>query len=165
MLFNLAGISLVFTFQKARLRREMKAQIKGHIPKDQLHKFSDIAAGGNDILWTRKGKEFMLNGEMYDIVYSEKEKDSTYYYCINDSEETRLFAHLDEMVGKKMKEESNSGKQSGKLIRALTSLVYIGNEYPPLTERLPSVVRYYLRMDGMPLAPYLEYVTPPPRLS
>lgn len=165
MLFNLTGISLVFNFQKARLRREMKAQIKGHIPKDQLHKFSVDSANDEHIHWTRRGKELMMNGEMYDVVSVSRENDSIHYYCINDSEETELFAQLDEMVKKKMKEERRTGKQTGKLLRALTSLVYIGVDNQFWFDDHHERAHYYVRVTATPVAPYLEYITPPPRLS
>ena len=165
MLFNLTGISIVFTIQKARLRREMKSQIKRGVPKEDLHRLAFHKNDIGKIDWTEEDEEFRHNGEMYDIVYTTREGDSLYYHCLNDKEERNLFAHLDETVRKKMKEEKRAGKQSGKLIRAITSLVYLPADNQFIFEDRSGHLRHFSWLAADLSAPYLEYITPPPRLS
>src|SRR5690606_5063648 len=165
MLFNLAGISIIFTFQKARIRREMKSHIKKGVPRDNLHVITFSHSRARNIHWTRKNKEFILQGEMYDVVSSTRDSNYVHYYCLNDQEEKELFLQLDYLVQKKMKEDRRSGKNAGKILRAMSNLVYLPTEDLASFETSALSVRYFDRFNASISSPYLEYITPPPRLS
>ena len=155
-----------FRWQQARIRREVKSQIKAGVPEDQLHHIAFSNSARNQIDWTRKNFEFRLNGEMFDIVFSETKDDSIHFYCINDREEKLLFENLAELVKKRLGEDSRSSKSPiAKLIRAIKSLVYFpdGNEFPLLAVEIKNI---YPTNPVSPLStPFLDKLTPPPKAA
>lgn len=108
-LFFLAGQSIdyfVFKYRQNAIRKEIKAEIKNGVNEKELFTFTvtDIYLG--NAVWIKPGKEFKLNGTLYDIVRKEYKNGITYYKCINDKQETKLFADLDRTIQKRMNEDS-----------------------------------------------------------
>lgn len=109
-LFFLAGQSLdyfVFKYRQNTIRKEIKTKIKNGVREKELFTFTitDICFG--KALWVKPGKEFELNGTLYDVVRKEYKNGLTYYKCINDKQETKLFADLDRTIEKRMNEDSD----------------------------------------------------------
>lgn len=69
VIYNMAGVFVVFKYELAKVRKEVKHQIKNGIPEDELHFFSLTQHEYEQLDWTREGKEFRYNGEMFDIVH------------------------------------------------------------------------------------------------
>jgi hypothetical protein len=160
----MAGVPIAFKFQQMRIRREIKSQIKTGLSRDQLHELSFSMAENAKLQWTEKNKEFRFNGEMFDVVSSETRGDTIYYYCINDKDEASLFANLGELVKKKLDDDCNSGKNiSAKLIRAITSLVFLPSELNPFIISTREPLNYFTSHSIVFLSPFLELVTPPPK--
>ena len=64
----------------------MKTIIRSQLPESSLHKLVD----GAHLKWEEKGREFFLEGEMYDVVKKKIENGVTVYFCIKDKEEEKL---------------------------------------------------------------------------
>lgn len=104
------GYFPLFKLEQAKIRKAIKHKIKNSIPENQLHEFR-FKHPATDVIWTREGKEFRLHDRMYDIVRSKREGNFTVFYCVNDVEETVLFAHLDDFVKKYMQDKSKNSKK------------------------------------------------------
>ena len=80
------------------LRTEMTERAKELKDKDHLIKISfGLSESPKEFKWTREGKEFKYNDEMYDIVKIEKHKNKITYYCLHDKDEkdlTQIFNSL-----------------------------------------------------------------------
>lgn len=108
-LFFLAGQSLdyfVFKYRQSVIRKEIKKQIKNGVAEEDLFTFAVADINTDHVEWIKPGKEFRMNGTMYDIVRMEIIDGKSYYKCINDEQEGKLFAELDEMVNKRMNDDS-----------------------------------------------------------
>ncbi len=69
--------------------------------KDTYTKISfSLSEVSNQIVWTRKGKEFKYNNEMYDIAKVEINKNEVTYYCIHDNDEKELTQVFDTILKK-----------------------------------------------------------------
>lgn len=103
--FFLAGQSLdyfVFKYRQSVIRKEIKKEIKNGVAESDLTTFTVSQLLNGKLEWIKPGKEFRLKGNMYDIVRSETENGNYVYKCINDTQETELFAELDSLVEKRM---------------------------------------------------------------
>ena len=126
LLVNMAGYFPVFKWEQMQIRREIKQQIKNSIPGTELCSITFAKKCLAEIDWERQGKEFRYNGQMYDVIRTENKADSVHYYCIKDTQETRLFAQLDEFVKKQMDTTTSSTHNPVRnLLKVFLSLVYL----------------------------------------
>ncbi|HTM67626.1 MAG TPA: hypothetical protein VL093_14970 [Flavipsychrobacter sp.] len=133
LLTGLGGYFVVFKVEQFALRREMKERIKSSLPESQLQHFAFSKQKTSTLDWERKGKEFRLDGDMYDIVRAETEGDTVHFYCLRDDKETKLFAGLDQL----MKAQTTAGK-SGKIAGGLLKIFFSFNSLPVGGYILPS---------------------------
>ena len=81
------GTYLVFVVQEELTKESITRQIAQKLPTSALVKIKNSSS----IQWEEAGKEFYLNGSFYDIVTTEKNKEETWFYCINDTIQTQLY--------------------------------------------------------------------------
>ncbi|MHB1278563.1 MAG: hypothetical protein ACYC1Q_09195 [Bacteroidia bacterium] len=163
ILFNMTGIFIVFKVHQTQVRREIKHKIKAGIPESDLHSFSFSTEDYAQLDWERKDIEFQWNGEMYDIVKSGIITDSIHLLCVNDKQEKTLFAKLDELIQRKMEQESNQSNNPLRKLVNILKLVYTSD--PIHTPSDPDPLRMAIRYaDINPLysSPQVETSTPPP---
>lgn len=98
LLYNTIGYLVVFKGLQYSVKKEIKRRIKRSVPENELFLIkvteNDINTHKNGFKFIEKGKEFTLDGKMYDIVYKDIVNDTIYYKCINDVQEEKLFASL-----------------------------------------------------------------------
>lgn len=101
-------------------------KLKKGVPDEELHKISFAFSELHLINWVRKDKEFKYRNQMFDVVRKEIDDKHVHFFCVNDTQETRLFANLDTLVSSQTGEDS-SHPSSGitKKILKLLSLIYI----------------------------------------
>ncbi len=115
-LFNLFGYFPAYKLAQYKIRKEMKAVLKQKIPANELIIFTIRADKLNSLHWTKKNKEFRHQDQMFDVVSMENKDGLVYLRCINDRQESKLFAHLEEFVSKQMGQGKNPLSQTAKLI-------------------------------------------------
>ena len=102
--------SVPFLVERAQLRKEIKHRIKAGVPDEERVRFSFSMEGYDRLEWYERGKEFVLDGRMYDIVERAEMQDGTVLLeCIDDVQETMLFASLEQVVRGGM-ETNNTGR-------------------------------------------------------
>lgn len=110
---NLVGYLAVYAVMKYRIQGEVKEMIKASVPISELTSFSfltsDLDREKTAIQWMADD-EFRYEGRMYDIVAVQVNGDSTYFKCINDIQEERLFADLGDHVRRQMGDSGNQGR-------------------------------------------------------
>ena len=163
---NFTGTYIVFKVQQAQVRRSIKRQIKSGIPEDELHYFELSQIEYDQLDWERPDIEFRHENEMFDIVRKEIVGDSIHLHCVNDKEETILFAQLDKLVLLEIEHESNQPNSPiTKVVKALKLLYF--NDYfdfkiNPKTHLDPALA---LLMATKYLPVFKEVLTPPPNFS
>ncbi|MDP1802854.1 MAG: hypothetical protein Q8L81_15945 [Bacteroidota bacterium] len=140
----------------------MKTFLKKGVPENELHVIKFPVNKLSEIEWTKEGKEFRHKGSMYDVVKFETEKDSISYYCVNDVQETMLFAHLEEIINQQIdNDKSPAGRAAKFLFKIFNSLNYFHTENftfnPNSSSFIPTFV--YGRVNSFI---FLEVPTPPP---
>jgi hypothetical protein len=127
-LFNIVGYFVAFKIVQHQVRSEVKTAIKQTLTANQLtvieiHKTEQI-----QLIWEEQNKEFYYKGELYDIVKTEKKTESTTYYCINDEQEEKLFANLEEHVNNYISGNHLSKKNSSKKNHPDLIKLYLSNK-------------------------------------
>lgn len=97
------GVFIVFKYEQNLVRKEIKRRIKFGVSKNErllisIPKWMEKIPN-KDFKRIHK-REFRYKGEMYDILYTKEDKDTTHYIVIHDPKETNLFAQLDEYLNK-----------------------------------------------------------------
>ena len=165
MLANTAWYYPVTQYHRVQIRREIKRRIKNSIPEDQLHTITVRSETDPSLKWIHKGKEFRFRGMMYDVVRLQKTDSSITYHCINDMEETLLFAELDQKVQQQMDHQDNggSGILAKKILKAITANLYLNPNYPSINQPVYSLIHQSGYTDYL-TAPAREILTPPPQV-
>jgi len=104
----------------------MNEKTKNIKEEDPLEKISfDFSEVLNKIIWTRKGKEFKFNDEMYDIVKVEIKNNMVTYFCIHDKDEKELTQVFDTLV---KNNNTNNTKNDINLLKELSKYnLYLNN--------------------------------------
>jgi hypothetical protein len=115
----------------------------------------------DDIEWVEKGREIMLEEELYDVVKTKTVNGKTYLYCLNDKEETQVLKKFSKAV-KSRSNSSSSGKTAKQVLK------FHGKTPPSLTIRLMSrmdltTIQKSRGPEPRILSTYIEIIVPPPR--
>jgi hypothetical protein len=159
-MFNMTGGLVLFKLQQARVRREIKQQIKSGIPVAQLHLFILTEDEYRQLDWERREIEFRHQGRMYDVVCRQYSDQRLLLYCVEDTEEALLFAGLDEMIRRKMEEEAGTASKSPAKLFKLLSYFFSGYGNYQLVSTMQKSLFGELFYHYIP--PNLKVLTPPP---
>jgi hypothetical protein len=118
---------VVFDIMIYQTKSEIKKKIKRGIPDQKLHQLS--FSSKHQPNWTKIGKEFQFNGRLYDVVKTKKDGVQIIYYCINDKEESRLFAKLGTLV---IKEFSHKKNPKGTSLISVLKAFYVVKSFDAL---------------------------------
>ncbi len=151
------GYYVIYRFQLRQIKREMKAQLFARLPESSFQLI--IAEDNHTIEWKDDGKEFSLNGEMYDVAKIKKENGKTVLYCINDKKENEL---LRDFV-KAMKNDASKNKSGKSSIKfQYTDFTINSPEHNAGTVSLPA---YTFNLFSSSLSTvHKEINAPPPRV-
>ena len=86
-------------------------EILKQIPENLLTKIS-VQDNGKAIQWEEAGKEFNLNGEMYDVVKVKYESGKEYLLCLSDKKEATVLASIDKIAKANSETAAGSGKHA-----------------------------------------------------
>jgi hypothetical protein len=165
MLVNTAWYYPVTHYQRGQIRREMKRRLKSAVPDSQLHLITVRSAKDPSIKWTRENKEFRYRGMMYDIVRYEINDSSIIYHCINDMEETILFAQLEQKVQQRMDHQEDGGQAMlvKKMVKSMSTTVCLLPSYQSILAPVYALHHQTGYIDHL-TAPAREILTPPPQV-
>ncbi|MFA4851576.1 MAG: hypothetical protein WC599_03565 [Bacteroidales bacterium] len=113
-LFNVSGYFVVFKLMRYNARKEMKAYIKQNLRDDEMEIVvvpnSEIGASGSGFRFVEEN-EFIYNDKLYDIVKKKTDGNNTIFYCINDKQEEKLFAGINEHIKRNTDQNLPAGRQ------------------------------------------------------
>lgn len=150
---------MVFKVQQYEVRKEIKTRIKQGVPIDELVRIEVTAHNAHELDWEHS-REFRYRGTMYDVVRTQVvDAQTTVYYCVNDDQETELFAELDQLVQKSMEAEGKGrSKRTGPF--KLLPCIVPGALAHPSTQILS--IAPCIGGHSSYLRPWLPISSPPP---
>ncbi len=158
----LTGLT-VLHFQRKALRKQVKHRILEGIPKSELT-LVKISPENKNIRW-KHSKEFQYNGEMYDVVRSEKHGDTIYYFCWWDNKETKLNQKLNETLSLELGKNASRNTTKSALVDYFKSLFFIENLVEPPFQ-VAATQTNWVKYLGMDLPLYSDKPSvPPPELG
>ena len=138
--------------------------IKSNLPEKELHVFvfpnSKTLQKKMGIRWFEK-HEFMYNGNMYDVVSEKADGNFVIYKCINDKQESKLFAGLQNQIRNSMNNDPVKSKTLNILQKF--NLIFINIKYNYLYVSQLNVRSFFIYhknfFENLPK----EVITPPPQ--
>ncbi|MBS1783182.1 MAG: hypothetical protein JSS78_08950 [Bacteroidetes bacterium] len=160
--FNMAGTPILFKARQYSIKQEIKQQLLSNYPAYKLHPILVSNKNKHEIIWQEKN-EFSYQGKMYDVAFANSENDSCLiYWCIEDHEETNLYAGLNEIVSRTVETDRTSGQTAKRLFKFLSELflpeqsiaVYLVNR-----QQLPHLILPHSPYHS----PWIDLFQPPPK--
>lgn len=120
----LATTLSVVSFQKMQIRKAVKQRMIAGIDKKDLVLLKLTRDEARSRLRWEHDAEFEYNGQMYDIVTIEVGKDTLFYWCWWDNEETQLNKQLDALTACAAGDDFGIKDQQNRLIQFFQSLFF-----------------------------------------
>lgn len=163
-LFNIVGYFIAFKIVQHQVRSEVKTAIKQTLTTNQLTVIEIYKTEQNQLIWEENNKEFYYKGELYDIVKTEEKTESIIYYCINDVQEEKLFANLEEHVNNYISDNHLSKKNSSKKNLPDSIKLYLSNVLSP-TLAITENTTIFNTHPLLYTSACLEISSPPPEIG
>ncbi len=124
--YQCAGYILVYKANFMLCKKEMKRKIKAGLSESELTYFTFSITDFKNLDWLNR-KEFRHQNTLYDVVKKiNTENDSVKVACINDTQESVLFANLNEHINS-FSDIQKDGKPSTKILLKLLKIQAITN--------------------------------------
>lgn len=163
LLFNAVGVVVLFKVQQYQVKREIKQRIKHHVPIEELTTIVLTQQNSNEFDWEHE-REFRYKGVMYDVVKKESVNETTtLLHCITDSQETILFARLNDEVKKSM-DSKNNGSHPIKNVFKLLSNIYFPSNEVTLNLDILLIKKPLTNYSCYYQIPFIGTTNPPPEL-
>ncbi len=109
-----------FELRRMTLRREMKQQIRQGLPQEALVRFSFTPAAYEALETEDGGREFWVDGHLYDLVRRNTGADGhVHIEAVDDRDEAHLMAGLNELLEQGMARRGMDRERSRSLVSAL----------------------------------------------
>ena len=115
---------VVLKNQQRQIRKEVKWKMIAGIDKNELVLLKFSKKEINTTLNWKHNREFQFQNEFYDIVEKRVHKDSVYYWCWWDNEETQLSRKLDELTSMYWKKNPDHKQKKEGLQKLFKNLFY-----------------------------------------
>jgi len=112
------GQQYLFLSKRYAMRKEIKRKIKSGVDEKDMFFFQLSEVENDPSFYWENDHEFHYKGSMYDVV----KRDGNLVKCINDDQEAKLFAGLDQLVRKRMDGRSSE-------VKPLTISLFITNHF------------------------------------
>lgn len=108
LVISQVGYYFFYTIKQYQIKEAVKQQLLCALPESSLQIF---AADNKNIVWEEAGKEFNIDGKMYDVAYIKTINNQKYLYCLSDADETILLNNFAKAINHKT---SNKYQKDGK---------------------------------------------------
>jgi hypothetical protein len=166
LLLNAIGYYPLFKIKQWQVHEEMKSLVRASLSDDKLKCITVTANNEYKIHWEwewEEEQEFTYEGKRYDVVRSHIVGATTYYYCIQDTQETKLFAQLDEEVDRQMEDKKNPLQRTAKKMLKTFSSLIPAQEDQSFTHLLLKAEQYFAFHHSLYQYDFLNTLNPPPK--
>jgi len=150
------GYYFIYTIHQHIIKEQIEKQLLANIPESSLE-IINAEQFADKIEWEEKGKEFSLDGILYDVLRIKKSDGKTFLYCINDKQEKQLLDNLAKAVN-----ANHGNKQEKNNIKSLLlDLVCMNEEGESGFFSVPST---YSCFNATLVSSFEEINIPPPKV-
>jgi len=116
-----------FEVRRMALRREMKQQIRQGLPQHELVRFTFSSAEYEALEKEDGGREFWVEGHIYDVVRRTTGPDgSVHIQAVDDRDEARLMAGLNDLLQNSMDDKGMGRDRARAVVAAFAPAMPIG---------------------------------------
>lgn len=151
-------------YQIHMAKREVKEMIVNGFENKDLLRLTFSKQDSKTILNWEHAREFEYSGEKYDVVRSEENGDSLYYWCYHDHKETRLAKELEKWKTNIFNTKKENQHQKNRFEHFFKSL-WISNQNKFLTDRGITYNKQYFYYCFHPKNHKKKQSFPPPKLA
>jgi hypothetical protein len=162
-IYNICGYFVIFKGMQFEIKNNMKNLAVKALPDEsfEIIKIANDYKESKNIRWLEKN-EFIYKEKLYDIFRVKKDKDYTYYYCINDKSEEKLFANLQKQTDNNTDNNAPINQKSKSASKLIIDLALVNKI--ALTKQL-SIFNYqfsiynnnYSSVESEPISPPPEF--------
>jgi hypothetical protein len=124
----------------------------------------DAGANKKDIIWEEKGKEFSLDGDLYDVAKTKIINGKTFLYCINDKKEEQVLQDRSNAVKSGTEQNANTNKQGNHSVKFQMN-DYILSSIEKSVFTTASVTQEYSDFTVALVSSVKKVITPPPNFN
>lgn len=108
-----AGYFFIYSIQQHYYKEQAENKLMAGIPDEMLTAI-DVSVDGKDMQWREEGREFYLQGELYDVAKIKNVNGKELIYCFNDRDESKVLQQLNKVVrsGNDQNSDSKNSKQT-----------------------------------------------------
>jgi hypothetical protein len=133
--------------------------------KEQLHKnlrdnemeLISLSDNKQKIYWQEDGKEFLFNGELYDVVKSKIINGETILYCLSDNKEKEIIKSYNKVT----KNNSSKDKRAKSNVETASTLFVIENKKSEDISSYKFIKEYYLFISQLSVGITNQLLQPP----
>jgi hypothetical protein len=158
-LYNSMGYIVVHSVMRSNLKKQFFAEIT-QLPEESLVRLTFLTSDKSKLFVDKRQRlEIKLRDQMYDVVKSKVNSDSTTYYCVRDTQEEQIIRKMS--ILNQRNNESPLRKSSVQIIDHLIKIALIQKktqqtDYSKIIKFYDSIVYDYT-------APLLNILVPPPQ--
>jgi hypothetical protein len=156
LLLSQTGYYFFYSCQQNNIRQEVQEHLQAGLPESSL----EIIANNPNINWEENGKEFILDGELYDVVHTTNSCGKIFYYCLSDIKEKQLLKDLSKCLSQ-ANENNTGGNGARHIIKFQVSDFTVPAIANPVTANNNMESRHMPYTEALPYLS-LEVPTPPP---
>lgn len=157
ILFSENGSFFYYSYQRYKIKQEVKKQLSSTIEQGLLE-LVDLEKNRDEIKWEDEGKEFSLNGFMYDVKRIEVKNGKTFLVCINDQKENELLKKIVNEIQKNQKDKKNNSYKF-----QLPDFVVVNAD--AFTPSAKLIQRKFSNFSESAINFSMEILIPPPRFT
>jgi len=150
------GYYFIARHQQQEQKEAIREKIFGQLKEDELEMIP-ITADQN-IYWEENGKEFLLNGHMYDVVKTKAVNGKTVFLCINDRKEKALVDNYNSIT----KQNSSSDKKGKSNIDNSINL-FVYQDEKETANNFSAVAVNFTWFNACIVDNVMNKVSPPPK--
>lgn len=109
----------------------------------------------------RSDDEFEYQGRLYDISHSAHQRDTTFYYCVNDTKEESLIANVNEHVKQHTGDADNQSRESKIALKNIVQDYFCNNSLSSSSQERSEYAAFQLSSACIFLQQ--DIPTPPPK--
>ncbi len=126
--------------------------------KDEELEIISLTDNKQHIYWEEEGKEFLLNGEMYDVVKTKRINGIIILYCINDKKEKSLIDNYN-LITKHNSDSDKKGKSN--IDNSINLFVYPNGDNIDVYSF--TFLDHFYSFDSRLQKIFLKTISPPPK--
>jgi hypothetical protein len=144
--------SIGFIIKQKNIQVEMKQQLKTAL-------LQTITVPERDVKWIKKGKEILVNGQMFDVKTSVKSGENIVFTGLYDKDEQELHENLKGF----MHSNNNQSAPLNELLAKFfsTDVTITANDYNTSTDWKHIVTKYYYHPEKIPFTYGISIYQPP----